>query len=139
MADSVSEYAKFFASRPRRCWIRLTRCCSITWLTIWTGRCVRLDADALMADAADIFFGPSKWQRIQVPDEAPDRGVEHRRRVAPRPTPPRRVAAFRDVLDVLVTVRPVPGVDHAASIMTMTGARATADLIAEALAPETLA
>ena len=27
----------------------------------------------------------------------------------------------------------VPGVDHAASIMTMTGARATADLIAEAL------
>ena len=45
----------------------------------------------------------------------------------------------RDALDVLVTVRPVPGVDHAASIMTMTGARATADLIAAALAPETLA
>jgi len=43
--------------------------------------------------------------------------------------------AFRDALDVLVTVRPVPGVDHAASIMTMTGARATA----EALAAETLA
>jgi pimeloyl-ACP methyl ester carboxylesterase len=49
------------------------------------------------------------------------------------------VQSFRDALDVLVTVRPVPGVDHAASIMTMTGARATADLIAEALAPETLA
>jgi hypothetical protein len=41
--------------------------------------------------------------------------------------------AFCDALDVLLTVRPVPGVDHAASIMTMTGARATADLIAEAL------
>ena len=27
----------------------------------------------------------------------------------------------------------VPGVDHASSIMTMTGARATADLVAEAL------
>jgi hypothetical protein len=40
---------------------------------------------------------------------------------------------FRDALDVLVTVRPVPGVDHATSIMSMTGARATADLIAEAL------
>jgi hypothetical protein len=32
-----------------------------------------------------------------------------------------------------VTWVEVPGVDHAASIMTMTGARATADLIAEAL------
>ena len=45
----------------------------------------------------------------------------------------------RDALDVLVTVQPVPGADHAAAIMTMTGARATAGLIAEALAPETLA
>jgi len=39
-------------------------------------------------------------------------------------------------VDVLVTVRPVPGVDHTASIMTMTGAQATADLIAEALNTE---
>jgi hypothetical protein len=38
-----------------------------------------------------------------------------------------------EVIGVHVTVRPVPGADHAASIMTMTGARATADLIAEAL------
>jgi hypothetical protein len=53
--------------------------------------------------------------------------------------PAEAVQAFREALDVLVTVRPVPGVDHAASIMTMTGARATADLIAAALAPETLA
>jgi len=45
----------------------------------------------------------------------------------------------RDALDVLVTVQPVPGADHAAAIMTMTGARATAGLIADALAPETLA
>src|SRR2546429_2097115 len=47
--------------------------------------------------------------------------------------PAEAVQAFRDALDVLVTVRPVPGVDHAASIMTMTGARATAELIAAAL------
>jgi hypothetical protein len=33
--------------------------------------------------------------------------------------------------DALVTVRPVAGVDYAGSIMTMTGARATAELIAE--------
>jgi hypothetical protein len=48
------------------------------------------------------------------------------------------VRAFRDALDALVTVRPVPGVDHAASIMSMTGARATADLIAEALGEKAL-
>ena len=42
------------------------------------------------------------------------------------------VAGFRDALGALLTVRPVAGVDHAASIMTMTGARATAELIAEA-------
>jgi hypothetical protein len=41
-------------------------------------------------------------------------------------------------VDVLVTVRPEPGVDHAASIMSMPGARATADLIAEALGEKAL-
>jgi pimeloyl-ACP methyl ester carboxylesterase len=49
------------------------------------------------------------------------------------------VLVMSNALDVLVTVQPVPGVDHAASIMTMTGARATADLIAEALNAEMLA
>jgi pimeloyl-ACP methyl ester carboxylesterase len=95
------------------------------------GRRVRLSAEALIADAADIFFGPQKWQQLQVParlltaewstgpDSAPAYSAE-------------AVAAFRDALDALVTVRPVAGVDHAASIMTMTGARATAELIAEA-------
>jgi hypothetical protein len=47
--------------------------------------------------------------------------------------PAEAVAGFRDTLDVLVAVRPVAGVDHAASIMTMAGAQATAELIAEAL------
>jgi hypothetical protein len=46
--------------------------------------------------------------------------------------PAEAVAGFRDALGALVTVRPVAGVDHAASIMTMAGARATAELIAEA-------
>jgi len=36
-------------------------------------------------------------------------------------------------LDALVTVRPVAGVDHAASIMSPAGARASADLITAAL------
>jgi pimeloyl-ACP methyl ester carboxylesterase len=96
-----------------------------------SGRRVRLSAEALIADAADIFFGTSKWQQLQVParlltaewSTGPD---------SPPAYPAEAAAAFRDALDALVTVRPVAGVDHAASIMTMTGARATAELIAEA-------
>jgi len=102
------------------------------------GPLVRLDADALMADAADIFFGSSKWRQLQVPVRLLTAEWSTGADSAPA-YPADAVQSFRDALDVLVTVRPVPGVDHAASIMTMTGARATADLIAEALAPETLA
>jgi len=102
------------------------------------GPLVRLDADALMADAADIFFGSSKWRQLQVPVRLLTAEWSTGADSAPA-YPADAVQSFRDALDVLVTVRPVPGVDHAASIMTMTGARATADLIAAALAPETLA
>jgi pimeloyl-ACP methyl ester carboxylesterase len=95
------------------------------------GRRVRLSAGALIADAADIFFGMSKWRQLQVParlltaewSTGPDSAPAY---------PADAVAAFRDALGALVTVRPVAGVDHAASIMTMTGARATAELITEA-------
>jgi pimeloyl-ACP methyl ester carboxylesterase len=95
------------------------------------GRHVRLDSKALFADITDIFFGSSKWQQLQVPVRlltaewsiSPD---------GPPAYPAEAVAGFQDALGALLTVRPVAGVDHAASIMTMTGARATAELIAEA-------
>ncbi len=96
------------------------------------GPLVRLDAEALMADAADIFFGSSKWRQLQVPVRFLTAEWSTGAGTAPA-YPAEAVRAFRDTLDVLVTVRPVPGVDHAASIMTMTGARATAELIAAAL------
>jgi pimeloyl-ACP methyl ester carboxylesterase len=99
------------------------------------GPLVRLDADALLADAADIFFGSSKWRQLQVPVRLLTAEWSTGAGSAPA-YPAEVVQSFRDALDVLVTVRPVPGVDHAASIMTMTGARATADLIAEALNTE---
>jgi hypothetical protein len=96
---------------------------------------VRLDADGLLADAADIFFGASKWRQLQVPVRLLTAEWSTGGDSAPA-YPAEAVQSFRDALDVLVTVRPVPGVDHAASIMTMTGARASADLIAEALNTE---
>ena len=96
------------------------------------GHRVRLDADALIADATDIFFGPSKWEQVPVParlltaewSTGPD---------SPPAYSPAAIEHFRDRLAALVTVRTVAGVDHAASIMSAAGARAAADLLSEVL------
>ncbi len=97
------------------------------------GQRVRLSSEALIADAADIFFGAAKWRQLQVP--ARFLVAEWSTGAGSAPAyPPGAVQAFREALpDVLVTVRPVAGVDHAASIMSPAGARATADLILEAM------
>ena len=93
---------------------------------------VRLSAEALVADATDIFFGLSKWRQLGVPT----RFLTAQWSVGAGSASAynaEAVRTFRAELDVLVTVRPVAGVDHAASIMSQAGAAATAGLIAEAL------
>jgi pimeloyl-ACP methyl ester carboxylesterase len=99
---------------------------------------VRLSAEALVADAADIFFGSSKWLQLGVPTRLLTADWSVGAGSAPA-YPPEAVRAFQAELDVLVTVRPVAGVDHAASIMSHAGAAAVAELIAEALDGEVLA
>jgi pimeloyl-ACP methyl ester carboxylesterase len=94
---------------------------------------VRLSADALISDAADIFFGPARWRELKVPvrlltaqwSTGPD---------SPPAYPEAATEAYRKELETLVTVRPVTGVDHAGAIMTPAGAGTAAELIAEALA-----
>ena len=93
---------------------------------------VRLSAEALVADAADIFFGPSKWPRLGVPTRFLTAEWSVGAGSAPAYTA-EAVRTFRAELDVLVTVRPVAGVDHAGSIMSHAGAAAAVGLIAEAL------
>jgi pimeloyl-ACP methyl ester carboxylesterase len=102
------------------------------------GHRVRLSGEALIADATDIFFGTSKWRQLQVPTRF--LVAEWGAGAGSTPAyPAEAVQAFRDALpDVLVTVRAVAGVDHAASIMSPAGARATAELIREALIREAL-
>jgi pimeloyl-ACP methyl ester carboxylesterase len=97
------------------------------------GQRVRLSSKALIADAADIFFGVSKWRQLQVPVRFLVAEWSTGAGSAPA-YPAGAVPGFREALPgVLVTVRPVAGVDHAASIMSPAGARATSDLIREAL------
>jgi pimeloyl-ACP methyl ester carboxylesterase len=96
------------------------------------GHRVRLDADALIADATGIFFGPSKWEQISQPVRLLT-AEWSTGRDSPPAYPPAAVEQFRDRLPALVTARTVAGVDHAASIMSPAGARATASLISEVL------
>jgi pimeloyl-ACP methyl ester carboxylesterase len=96
------------------------------------GNRVRLSSTALIADAAGIFFGPSKWEQLTVPT----RFLTAQWGAGPGSAPayPAGAAAtFRARLEALVTVRHLAGADHASSIMSLAAA-ATASLIAEALA-----
>jgi pimeloyl-ACP methyl ester carboxylesterase len=91
---------------------------------------VRLSGEALVGDAADVYFGDGAWQRVRRPIRflRAEWGVG-------RDTPPAYAAADLERFSA-VTERTVAldGVDHAASIMTRRGAAATAELVREAIA-----
>jgi pimeloyl-ACP methyl ester carboxylesterase len=97
------------------------------------GRRVRLSGAGLSADAADIFFGFSKWQQLTVPVRLITAEWSTGRDSAPA-YPPAAVAAVRAQLGSLVTVRPAPETDHASSIMTIGGAAVASAEITRALA-----
>lgn len=90
---------------------------------------VLLSGNALLSDAADIYFGDAPWERLDVPvrflhaewsggaDTPPAYSPEAVERYRPR----------------TVGTWLVEGVDHAASIMSRTGAQATARAIHDAL------
>jgi pimeloyl-ACP methyl ester carboxylesterase len=93
---------------------------------------VRLRGEALVADSASVFFGPSRWAEIGVPT----RLLAAQWSRGPDTEPAYNDAAlrmFRGGLSSLLEVRRLAGADHAATIMSGAGAAATAGLIAAAL------
>jgi pimeloyl-ACP methyl ester carboxylesterase len=96
------------------------------------GQRVRLSADALGEDATDIFFGSSRWEQIQQPVRLLTAEWSTGRDTAPA-YPPGAIEHFHNGLKTLVTAETLPGADHAASIMSPAGARATAALLSEVL------
>jgi pimeloyl-ACP methyl ester carboxylesterase len=130
--SSVSEYARFFIGQTAPLLDPADPLLLDCLAHDLAGGRVRLSAEALIGDATDIFFGPSKWRQLQVPARFLTAQWSVGQDSAPA-YPAEAVAAFRAELDALVTVHPVPGVDHAASIMSLPGAKASADLINEAL------
>ena len=82
---------------------------------------MRLDPDVLVADAVDTLLGPSPWQRL----DRPARFLHAEWSVGAGSAPaytPERVEAFAAQLPTLEHTELLPGVDHAASIMTRRGA-----------------
>jgi pimeloyl-ACP methyl ester carboxylesterase len=100
-----------------------------------SGGRVRLSGEALIEDSADIFFGTSNWQQLKMPTRL--LAAQWGRGSSSEPAySSASVQAFLAQLPVLVGVRELAGADHAATIMTMAGAAAVAELIAEALVAE---
>ncbi len=93
---------------------------------------VRLSANALIADSADIFFGKAKWRYVGVPTKLLAAQWSRGQGSAPA-YDDEALRTFERGLGTLVTARRLAGADHAATIMTAAGAAATADLIAAAL------
>jgi pimeloyl-ACP methyl ester carboxylesterase len=90
---------------------------------------VRLSSAALLDDARDVYFGDNHWEQITVPIRFlhAEWGAGPG---APPGYPAETVAQFRPAT---VHTAFVEGVDHAGSIMTQKGAKATAKLLAEAV------
>jgi pimeloyl-ACP methyl ester carboxylesterase len=90
---------------------------------------VRLAPEALVGNSRDIFFGRLPWQDIGVPV----RWLHAQWGVGPDSTPMYSPDAVERYAPQCTTVVALDGLDHAASIMSPAGAKATAALVREAL------
>jgi pimeloyl-ACP methyl ester carboxylesterase len=90
---------------------------------------VRLQPEALLADAASVFFGESPWEQLRVPV----RFTHAQWGAAPGTAPAYPQESVERYAARTVETRYVDGADHAASIMSKAGAVVTAELLAAAL------
>jgi pimeloyl-ACP methyl ester carboxylesterase len=91
---------------------------------------VRLSGEALLNDAADIFFSPPPIDAVKAPVR-----LLHAEWSVGRGSPPAYDdAALREARESFAEVTLVPGVDHAGSIMTNAGASSAATALTGALA-----
>lgn len=94
---------------------------------------VRLSPDAVVEDATGVFFGAGHWDDLAVPTR-----LVYAEWSVGKDSPPAysvdRVHTFGDRLPALTSTRLVPGVDHAAIIMSSTGAEAVAEELRSAVA-----
>ena len=89
---------------------------------------VRLSGEALLQDAASVFFGPERWRELTVPVRFS--WAEWGAAPGAAPAYPGGAPDGADPVDA----RYLPGLDHAGAIMTKQGAVAAAELLTGALA-----
>jgi pimeloyl-ACP methyl ester carboxylesterase len=90
---------------------------------------VRLSPSALLVDAAETYFDPNPWERVQVPI----RFVHAEWSVGPDSSPGYPAELVDLYRPRTVDTRLLPGADHAATIMTHSGAAVVAEMIKDAL------
>ncbi len=91
---------------------------------------VRLSADALIDDVADVMFGENPFREIDLPI----RLVYAEWGAGPGSPPAYTAERLDDFRPPLARATFLPGLDHASTIMSSRGAAATAELLREALA-----
>ena len=91
---------------------------------------VRLSADALLQDAESVYFGDNDWASLRVPV----RFLHAEWSVGSGSAPAYSAEAVDTYRVKTVVEQLVPGVDHAGSIMTQAGGRATAEMVRAAVA-----
>lgn len=133
--DSINEYAQFFTANTAPLLDPNDPLVLDYLVHDLREGLVRLSGDALLQDAASVFFGTDDWRALT----HPVRYLYAEWSSGATADKPATPGAYTDELIAMysekcVSVRYVPGVDHAASIMSMTGAAVTAELIREALA-----
>jgi pimeloyl-ACP methyl ester carboxylesterase len=129
---SVQEYAAFFVANTAPL---LDPADPLLWDYLGhdlAGSRVRLSSDALLTDSADVFFAPPRWRQLTRPAHLLTAQWSTGADSAPAYSPA-AVREYCDALPGLLAVRALAGADHAATIMTGAGARASADLILAAL------
>lgn len=94
---------------------------------------VRLDKDAVIADATDVFFGAPRWQELAVPTRLVYAEWSVDRDSAPAYSPA-AVSSFADSVEFAAPPRRVLGVDHGGIVMTAEGAEVVAEVLRETLA-----
>jgi pimeloyl-ACP methyl ester carboxylesterase len=91
---------------------------------------VRLSGDALISDAGSVFFSPPAWEQLDVPV----RFLHAEWSVGKDSPPAYSLEAVERYRTRTVSTRFLPASDHAATVMTREGARATGEVLREALA-----
>jgi len=90
---------------------------------------IRLDGDALLADAEDVYFGPARWQGLDIPMHL----LHAEWSLGVDSIPAYEPSDLRSLEAAGIPTTLIPGADHAACVMTRHGASVVAEELRRAV------